>query len=63
MPISAPDSPSRMAALPNEAAVEQIRMSAARHSASPAPTQGPLTAAITGCGIARIACGSAAIAS
>ena len=63
MPISAPDSPSRIAALPKDAAVEQIRMSAARHSARPAPTQGPLTAAMTGCGSARMACGSAAMVS
>ena len=63
MPISAPDSPSRMAPLPNVAAVEQIRMSEARHSAKPAPTHGPLTAAMTGCGRFQIACGSAAIAS
>ena len=58
-----PDSPSRMAALPNVAVAAQIRMSAARHSASPAPTHGPLTAAMTGCGMARIACGSSPIAS
>ena len=63
MPISAPDSPSRIAALPNDAAVEAIRMSEARHSARPAPTQGPLTAAMTGWGRSRIAWGSAAIAS
>ena len=43
-----------IAALPNVAAVEQILISAARHSAKPAPTQGPLTAAITGCGMSRI---------
>jgi hypothetical protein len=52
-----------MAPLPNVAAVEQIRTSEARHSAKPAPTQGPFTAAITGCGKFQIACGSAAIAS
>ncbi|BBY46557.1 hypothetical protein MCEL_48520 [Mycolicibacterium celeriflavum] len=63
MPISAPDRPSRIAALPNVAAVEQMRISAARHNASPAPTHGPFTAATTGCGSARIACGSAAMAS
>ncbi len=50
MPISAPDRPSRIAALPNVAAVALIRMSEARHSARPAPTHGPLTAATTGCG-------------
>src|SRR6202012_953335 len=59
--ISAPDKPSNIAALPNVAAVEQIRISEARQSTRPAPTHGPLTAAITGCGMARTACGSAAI--
>ena len=49
--------------MPNVAAVEQIRMSEARHSAKPAPTHGPFTAAMTGCGRFQIACGSAAIAS
>ena len=63
MPISAPDRPRSIAALPKFAAVEQILMSAARHIARPAPTHGPLTAAITGCGRSRTACGSAAIAS
>ena len=48
MPISAPDNPSRIAALPNDAVAEQIRMSDARHNAKPAPTHGPLTAAIDG---------------
>src|SRR5581483_7998548 len=48
---------------PNEAAVEQIRTSQARHIAKPPPTHGPLTAAMTGWGKSEIACGSAAIAS
>ena len=42
MPISAPDRPSRIAALPNVAAVEQIRISAARHSAKPAADARPV---------------------
>ncbi len=52
-----------MAALPNDADAAQMRTSAARHSARPPPTAGPFTAATTGCGNARIACGSDAIAS
>ena len=40
-----------------------MRTSAARHSARPPPTAGPFTAATTGCGSARIACGSDAIVS
>jgi hypothetical protein len=50
-----------MAALAKDADAEQIRTSEARHSAMPPPTAGPFTAAMTGCGRARTALGSAAI--
>src|SRR3974390_3788357 len=53
MPISAPESPRRMAALANVADVEHSRRSAPRQRANPPPTQGPLTAATTGCGRER----------
>jgi hypothetical protein len=53
----------RMAALPKDADAPQMRTSEARQSARPPPTAGPFTAATTGWGSERRACGSAAIAS
>ena len=47
-PMSQPDRPSRTKAVPNLAAVVQMRMSEARAKANPPPAHGPLMAEITG---------------
>ena len=53
-PMSAPDIPTLICAFMNLAFVLAIRMSAAMAKLAPPPAAGPLTAAMTGCGIWRI---------
>src|SRR5580700_5888179 len=62
VPMSQPVTPMRMNDVANTAVSDARRMSLAQTSASPPPAAGPFTAAITGCGIRRISCTSAAIA-
>ncbi len=52
-PMSHPEMPSRTKATLNRAEAPAMRMSLARARANPPPAAAPLTAAITGCGMAR----------